>query len=131
MDKQKTKDLRGSIYAAIKPLENEHDVVFNIGNVTYGDSSCKFKMEVLDNLSDGKGVDFMELAFKAGCHLFGLTPEDYGKSFHTNGQTFTISGLKPKSRKYPIIATCTGNGKHYKFQASRVVGKLEGLAETA
>jgi len=127
MDKQKIKQLRSAIQAAIKPLEAEHGVAFEIGSAHYNSTGCKFKFEVLDAQESGsQGMDFMELSFRRGCDEYGLRPEDFGKSFQAHGETFTISGLKPKNRKFPVIAT-DKDGSSYKFRARDVASKVHVL----
>ncbi len=123
MDKQKVKNLRGIIHAALKPLEAEHGIAFHIGSAHYTDNSVKYAFEIMESKQGEPAQDFMELTFRAGCYEFNLTPDDYGQTFQSNGKTFTISGLKPNNRKYPVIATGPG-GKQYKFPANDVVRKV-------
>lgn len=61
-------------------------------------------------------------AFKQNADLFGLTPEDLGATFTQRGQTFEITGVATRSRKYPILASCGGKG--YKFTAASVCRAL-------
>jgi len=62
-----------------------------------------------------------ERDFARCCGRFGLDPEDLGKEFTTGrGNTFRITGINPKRRKYPISGTCTRTGKQYKFSAMQV-----------
>ena len=66
MDKPKIQILRAAFTTALLPLQDDLGVVFEVGKALYTDNSCTFKIEVMDNLSpDGKGMDFMALAFKA------------------------------------------------------------------
>ncbi len=51
--------------------------------------------------------------------LFGLTPDDFGRSFLTRRGRFTLVGLAPRNRKYPVIARAPG-GDLYKFPAAEL-----------
>jgi hypothetical protein len=62
-------------------------------------------------------------SFKTNAKLFGFEPDDLGKEFSFQGQSYTICGLKPKSRKYPVIAQSAG-GKNYKFACRSVLEAL-------
>ena len=44
---------------------------------------------------------------------------DLGQEFQRSGKTFTIVGLKPRSKKYPILAKCS-DGKTYKLPVDLV-----------
>ena len=127
MDKLKIQQLRSAIEAAIKPLELEHGVAFEVGSANYNRTGCKFNFNVVEAQSpDQKGMNFLELTFRAKCESFGLRADDFGKSFIAHGETFTISGLKPKNRKFPVIAT-DNNGGSYKFRALDVARKVHVL----
>jgi hypothetical protein len=56
------------------------------------------------------------LAFDRVCELVGLTPEDFGREFTSRGRTFRVTGVNPRSPKFPIVATCVETGRPYKFQ---------------
>ena len=59
---------------------------------------------------DGIPADFNEYA-----PLYGMSAADYGRTFTTLNGSFTICGISPRSRKYPILAKCEATGKTYKF----------------
>ena len=52
--------------------------------------------------------------------LFGLKAEDYGREFRTFNGTYTLCGIKPRNRKYPILGKCTRTGKTYKHTLQSV-----------
>ena len=68
-------------------------------------------------LSTASAKDFVKHA-----KLFGLSPTDLGREFQAQGETYRISGLKPASRKYPILAVNVRTGKTYKFTVAAVGG---------
>ena len=52
--------------------------------------------------------------------LVGLKAEDYGREFRTFNGTYTLCGIKPRNRKYPILGKCTRSGKTYKHTLQSV-----------
>jgi len=52
--------------------------------------------------------------FRANCYKYGLTATDFGREFTSQGETYTLCGIKPRSRKYPFIGRRI-DGKQYKF----------------
>ena len=123
LDRPTVKYIRKRLEAAVKPLAEELGVAIDLGNCTFKTSNCKFQLKfaVLD--PDGEAITEESESFRSSAKLFGLEPDDLGKEFTYRRQSYTICGLKPKSRKYPVIAR-SDNGKDYKF-ACRVV--LEAL----
>jgi len=60
--------------------------------------------------------------FKVNSELYGLKASDLGNTFHSpgSGQMFRVVGLKPRNRRYPILAERVSDGKQFKFSASLV-----------
>lgn len=81
-------------------------------NPTTGVFTPKFEFS-----AEGAG----EKEFAQSCFVFGLKPEHYGAEFTTNGTTYKIVGLKPRSPKYPILAEDVKTGKVFKFHRSAVL----------
>lgn len=63
-------------------------------------------------------------SFLAHCGRYSLTPSDFGAEFVSRGHTYTISGVNPRRRKYPITAIRASDGKGYKFAAETVRSAL-------
>ena len=111
---------RTHIDKALAAVGKELGVNIKTGNCRYSSSTFTFKLEGIDLGEDGKAVskgasDFVMLATS-----FGLKPEDLGKEFVSRGETFKITGLNLKAKKYPIQAEMLSNGKNYKFPADTV-----------
>jgi hypothetical protein len=66
------------------------------------------------------GKDFINYA-----SMYGLEPSDLGKEFKSRGKTYRITGFKPRSHKYPILAVNVRTGKAFKFMVEDVKGKLK------
>jgi hypothetical protein len=52
--------------------------------------------------------------------MYGLTKEDYNKEFILNGKAYRVTGIKPNSRKTPILATRVSDNVVYKVSAEYV-----------
>jgi hypothetical protein len=122
MEKQAVKDLREKIQKVLNDAKIE-GFVLKVGNATYGETSAMFKLEASkigdnDEVQDRSAENFKRMAL-----LYGLNPEDLGKTFTTAQQTYTIVGLNPKSRKFPVIAK-RSDGKTFKFPIDVIRLKL-------
>ena len=123
LDKPTVQYIRKRLKAIIEPLAKELGVVIDVGHCTFQTSNCKFQLKVAVRDSDGKPVTEEADSFRRDANLFGFEPSDLGREFIFQGQPYTICGLKPKSRKYPVIAR-SGNGKDYKFDCRTVMEAL-------
>ena len=127
LDKPTLQYIRKRLKAALEPLAKELGIVIDLGNCTFQTGNCRFQLKVAVLDSNGEPVTEEADAFRHSAKLFGFEPADLGKEFAYQGQTYTICGFKPKSRKYPVIGRSV-TGKDYKF-ACRVV--LEALSREA
>ena len=123
LDRPTVKYIRKRLEAAVKPLAEELGVAIDLANCTFKTNNCRFQLKFAVLNPDGEAITEESESFRSSAKLFGLEPDDLGKEFTYRRQSYTICGLKPKSRKYPVIAR-SDNGKDYKF-ACRVV--LEAL----
>jgi hypothetical protein len=124
LDKPTVKYIGKCLKTAVKPLEKELGVTIDLGNCTFRASNCRFQLRVSVLDSSGKPITEETDSFRSNAKLFGFEPDDLGKEFTLQGQSYTICGLKPKSRKYPVIAR-SGDGKNYKFACRTVLGALD------
>ena len=81
---------------------------------TFNGDAVMMKFEVMSK----DGPSPRESAFRAYASSYGLSPDDLGKTFRSNGKTFKITGLEPKKYKRPIVADC--DGKSFVFPAEDV-----------
>jgi predicted SprT family Zn-dependent metalloprotease len=63
---------------------------------------------------DAETEDPAQRDFAKHAGLFGLQPEDYRRTFLSNGELFQLIALKPRNPKYPVIGE-NQNGTRYKF----------------
>lgn len=123
LDKPTVKYIGKRLKTAVKPLAKELGVMIDLGNCTFQTSNCRFQLKVAVLDSNGKPITEEIDSFRSNAKLFGFEPADLGKKFTFQGQSYTICGFKPKSRKYPVIAQ-SDNGKNYKFACRTVLGAL-------
>ena len=107
--------VRTDINSALADVEAKYGIKLDIGSINYDGSTFTTKLKAYatggDNSNAGK------IDWDKNCFRFGLKKEDFGKTIKVNGETFTVSGIKPRSSKYPILAT-NSDGKIYKFHYS-------------
>lgn len=68
-------------------------------------------------------ADSAERLFARLAPSWGLEPDDIGKRFTSGRRTFTISGIRERARKQPILATDEG-GQTYQFETAAVLRGL-------
>lgn len=112
--------LRAEIDEALKQLGKKHGLVFHAGNVTFSHYNAEFKLSVATLAKDGTAVSKEAESFKLLCKSYGLQPEDLGRRYKKDGQTYTVIGCKPNSYKYPILVSCT-DGKRYKVAVDSLI----------
>jgi hypothetical protein len=97
------------------------EVKYKGGSFTSNTFNPKIEFSVVSE--DGTAITREVEDFKRYSEMFGLSPEDFGKEFRSNGQVFKVCGLKPNSPKLPVLAKAL-DGRVFKFQASAVAAKL-------
>lgn len=113
------KQIDNDVVDALKSVEAKWGIKFNVGGGTYSDDTFTTKLKIAL-----AGVDVAKKEWDRYCYRFGLKPEDYGSMFESRGTTFKVVGLKPKSRRYPIIGE-NDNGMRYKFPATILGGEYD------
>lgn len=113
--------VQADIKAALEAVMNKHGISIEFGGIRYSNSNYTSKMSV----NVGNAEDAARTKFASMCHLFGLKPEDFGREFTTSsGKTFTITGINPGRRKYPISGV-SPRGAKYKFTEDQVIRGLK------
>jgi hypothetical protein len=129
INSQSLKFFRTKFSNAIKDLEEEFGIGITLGGISYDSDGFRSTMQVININEDEKGKDpkviQMERDWKEWCGAYGFKESDLGKQFESNGRTFAITGIKPKSRKYAIIADDVRTGGSYKFTAESVTRSLK------
>jgi vacuolar-type H+-ATPase subunit B/Vma2 len=88
------------------------EVTRESGRFSQNTFTMKISFRVLAQDGSGKPVDFAAKALRAG-----VAADSWGKVFAHGGKTYTVTDVKPRNRRYPVIAEETGSKKVYKFSA--------------
>lgn len=117
------KTIEADILKAVAPVAKRHNVEIRFTGGSFTDSNASLKLEIATVAEDGtvstrKADDFRRLA-----KFYGLKATDLGREFGMRGEKFTISGLSPRAKKFPVLAI--RDGTTYKFAAEDVVRALQ------
>jgi hypothetical protein len=114
-DRSNLKILRDDINEALNVVMKKHGLTHSIGRIGFDDLkfSTKLVVTVGNDVSGDKDVA-NRAEFERYCRLFDFKKSDFGRSFVSRGETFTICGLSTRAKKYPILAK-NSNGDVYKF----------------
>ena len=123
-DKRNLREIRQRLEVAVSLIADETGLNIKVGSCRYRDDSATFKLEVCTVDKDGNSFDEDAANFKVFAEDVGLKETDLGKTFISNRTLYTITGLKPRARKYPILAK-RADDKTFKFSAGMVKRLLE------
>jgi hypothetical protein len=96
-NKSNLADLKKEIEAALSDALSKFGLKGELGNIKY--ESTQFNVDVVVSTPAHAGKQFAENAIR-----WGLKPEWFGQSFTYRGEMYTITGINPRRRKYPVIA---------------------------
>lgn len=83
--------------------------------------TVEFKLHLNPVSKDGVVQDQQVVDFKRYAKVYGLEEADLGRSFNFRGTSYSITGISPKRRKFPISAKRNTDGKRYKFRVEDVI----------
>lgn len=112
-DRPTLRRFRSTLEAKLAEIEEEFGVTMNIGSIRFSDTDFTARL----SCGLGNADEAAQREWDQNCFFFGLKSDDFGRTFTDRGTPFTVTGIKPKSRKYPVLAT-NSNGTTYKFPAS-------------
>jgi len=106
--------LRKDMETALKEVANKHDIIINLGRITYSSFECRGSFTSVCQKDEKENIiSPMEKAYidrqKSSSGMLNL-----GDTFESRRSTYTIAGWKPKNTKYPLIAN-NEVGQSYKF----------------
>ena len=98
--------------AALQKVAAQYGLILKQERGTFSPADGTFttKWTFVCETENGIPADFIRSAA-----FFNLKPEDYGREFRASRGLYTLCGIKPKNRKYPILGKCVSTGKTYKF----------------
>jgi len=115
---QNLKTLRNEIDNALATVAKKNGIALSIGRITYDSGSFRTKLEAAVVGANTSGASLHEVQMKNALRdygsMFGVSENDYGKAFFSNGTRYTLIGLKPSRPKYPVIGM-SARGARYKF----------------
>tara|TARA_B100000424_G_scaffold130850_1_gene99227 strand:- start:418 stop:846 length:429 start_codon:yes stop_codon:yes gene_type:complete len=112
-DKNNLTEMRIAINEALARVSENYNVDFKIGRISYESLGFSAKIDaslVIDGKTHTKeSRDFLSLAEMYGCEF------PLGFKFDYNGVDYIVDGFKPRSRKFPVLATNQDTKASYKF----------------
>jgi len=112
MNRSTVKLIASDIEKALADVAAKHNVEIKRGNATFNTDNMVLKLNIARIDSNGAVLSREATDFEVYKSSFGIN-KDMGDSFYYKGAKYTITGLKYRSKKYPVIAT-NGNAS-YKF----------------
>lgn len=124
IDRSSCRLLSQEAVAALSAVAEKYGltVKYNGGNFSPNNAVLKLEFDTVG--TDGVANSRLADAFTHNAKYIGLNPTDLGRTFKSNGYTFTVSGFNPRARKSPVLAT-RSDGKVYRFEADIVALKLK------
>lgn len=107
---------RAALHENLQEWLDENGLELDVGAMRYSDDSVECKIIVKT-----AGAD--EAEFNQNASWLQLEGQ-YGKEFRSGGKTYTITGVAPRSRKYPVLVRSHEDGKTYKFNREVVRAAL-------
>jgi hypothetical protein len=123
-DRTNLRIIHDEINAALKPIAEKYGITFTDRGARFNPTNATFKIESSVVSSDGVVQSSDRQSFTALAPMYGLQSSDLDRLFLFRGEGYTITGLKPRSPKSPILAVSKKNGKTYKFTVDMVKGGL-------
>ena len=99
--KQMLKDLRPEIEDALKGISEKYGITMKLGNGHFGGLTGDYKLLLTTTGENGETPESRDFTMYAA--TFGMDKEWFGKTFQSNGHTYTIKGILPRKRKMPIL----------------------------
>jgi len=119
LDKQTLRIVREKMNEALATLE-EIGIHAKVGSISYEDQRASVKVEIAVMGENGEIVSKEASDYERYREMYEL-PE-LGTTFVNRGTVYTITGLKPRSTKYPVLAK-RADGKSFKFTRATAAGR--------
>ena len=124
MDRDTVKLLQTAIDEALVAVGEKFKVRIRAGHASYTHSNATFKVEAADFAADGTVVSKEAETFKIMATMYGLEASDLGKEITIGREKYVLTGLAPRSPRFPILATKASDGKTYKLPIDTVCREL-------
>ena len=124
IDRQFLRDFANEAETVLEKLAKKHGVklqaTYASGSYDRGGDNAALKFNLSVVTKSGKVLTKAARDFEAMAYRYGLTANDFGSLFVSNDETFEITGLVTRRRKFPISAKRVRDGKPFKFPAEKV-----------
>lgn len=111
-DRKNIADLREQLDAALAVVGARFGVTIERKGARFSPESCEVSYTI--RVGDAHREDGDRAEFAMHARVFGLAAADFGRTFVTARGRFALVGIKPRNRRYPIIAR-DARGALFKF----------------
>ena len=123
--RQNLRQVRADLILALSKVEIAHGITIEVGGIRFQPDSFRVRLEAKTSATGNTSIDKTDHAkkeFELYAPSFGIKPAVFGTTFSYRGKTYTVCGIKPRSFKFPVLAT-SDRGKMFKFPATAVGGR--------
>lgn len=114
-DRTSIRLMESAVSDALGNVGEAFGVEFKAGRGQFSPTQFTFRLHVtIAGAEPQEAQDFRQYA-----DLYGLKPDDLGRTFLDRNRRFTIVGLLPRSQRYPVLAQ-NDRGTRYKFPVEAV-----------
>jgi hypothetical protein len=117
IDRQTAQTLGREIEEALREIAERHSLTVELRGGTYDASTFRPRVEFKTSTAD-------QDEFTRYANHYDLDPGDFGREFVSQGRTFRISGIAPRSPKRPILCDEVATGRMFKFTVDAVKDAL-------
>ena len=112
--------IRKEIDQTLLAVAEKHGVAIEAGRCTFTATHATMKLEISARSGvSGEVITKEAEDFKRYAASFGLKEKDLNRKIQYGGAQYQIVGLKPRCRKFPVLAR-RGDGKLFKLAVSVV-----------
>ena len=107
---------------ALEPIAEKYGLTLDRKGKSYQHEALPVMYQFLikEIGEDGNELTAAGKDFISHASLYGLEPSDLGKEFRRSGNTYKITGFKPRSHKLPVLGQDVKTGKTFKFTVEDV-----------
>jgi hypothetical protein len=121
--------LRAEVAKALEVVADDLSVRFSIGNIRYGEMSCRMQVECFVETAATALQETEQIQWNRDCHSVGLLPSHFNEVFVTPNGTYKLCAIKRRNHKYPLVAEKLNSigkptGKRFKFARDYVTQLL-------
>ena len=101
-------------------IASKYGIELSAGNISFTSETATIKLNAGVIGSGGVAVTKEAQAFDQYKNLVGLGALNVGDTIDLQGDEYTISGYKPRSKRSPVCVTKVSNGSSYKVSVDMV-----------